>query len=519
MECPMNLSLLLEMAASAVPDRTAVVDDAGGEATYARLAALAGAGAALLQEREATALVYVGTNNLAFPAGVFAAATVGVPFVPVNYRLGDEQLLELVGRHPGAVVVHDATVATPFDPQRSLAREAFLADLATRADAGVAAEAGFVDPDSVAVVIYTSGTTAAPKGVLLRHRHLMAYVLGTVELASAGEDEAALVSVPPYHVAGLANLLSNLYAGRRIAYLERFDAARWVASAQRNGVTHAMVVPTMLARIVAHLGDEPDAAVPTLRTLSYGGARTPAPVLQRALRVLPDVGFVHAYGLTETSSTIALLGPEDHRAALESDDPLVRARLGSCGRLLPGIEIEVRGADGSPLPPGEPGLVFLRGEQVSGEYAGASAVDGGGWFATNDQGWLDPDGYLFIEGRADDTIIRGGENVAPAEVEDALLTHDAVADVAVVGPPDDEWGQVIVAVVVPTAGADVGEDELREFARARLRTSKTPDRIVFRPDLPRTDSGKLIRRAVLADVAAPSPAAAPTAPAAPQEGS
>jgi acyl-coenzyme A synthetase/AMP-(fatty) acid ligase len=135
--------------------------------------------------------------------------------------------------------------------------------------------------------------------------------------------------------------------------------------------------------------------------------------------------------------------------------------------------------------------------------------DTGGWFATNDQGWLDRDGYLFIGGRADDTIIRGGENVAPAEVEDALLTHDAVADVAVVGPPDDEWGQVIVAVVVPAPGAAVDEEELRDFVRSHLRSSKTPDRIVFRPDLPRTDSGKSIRRAVLADVSAPIPQESP----------
>jgi acyl-CoA synthetase (AMP-forming)/AMP-acid ligase II len=505
----MNLSLLLEMAATAAPDRTAVVDDTGGGARYGRLAALSGAGAALLARREATALLYLGANHLAFPVAVFSAAAAGVPFVPLNYRLGADQLAELAGRHPGALVVHDGAVTAPGDPRRAMTRDDFLATVAGLAEEPAPPEPGFVDPDSVAVVIYTSGTTAAPKGVLLRHRHLMAYVLGTVELGSAGAEEAAVVAVPPYHVAGLANLLSNVYAGRRIAYLDRFDAARWVDTVRWQGATHAMVVPTMLARIVDHLEAAPGLAVPTLRTLAYGGARTPAPVLARALRALPDVGFVHAYGLTETSSTIALLGPEDHRTALEADDPVVRARLGSCGRLLPGIEVEVRGPDGAPLSPGDPGLVFLRGEQVSGEYAGAGGHEAGGWFATNDQGWLDRDGYLFIEGRADDTIIRGGENVAPAEVEDALLTHEAVADVAVVGPPDDEWGQVIVAVVVPAPGAAVDEEELRDFARTHLRSSKTPDRIVFRPDLPRTDSGKLIRRAVLADVSAPIPQESP----------
>jgi acyl-CoA synthetase (AMP-forming)/AMP-acid ligase II len=493
-----NLSILLDMAASATGDRLAVTSADADGFTYEQLAARARAATRLLGERGADALVHIGTNHPALPVGVFGAAGAGVPFVPLNYRLGAEQLADLLERHPGALVVHDRAVTPPVDAARAIERDEFLALLG---EGDAPGDPGFVDPDEVAVIIYTSGTTAAPKGVLLRHRHLMAYVLGTVELGSARPTDAALVSVPPYHVAGLANLLTNVYAGRRIVYLDRFDPGVWLTAARGHGVTHAMVVPTMLARIVGHLGQAPTADVPTLRTLSYGGARMPAPVLEQALRAFPDVGFVHAYGLTETSSTIALLGPEDHRAAMVSADPAVRARLGSCGRLLPGIEIEVRADDGVLVGANEAGLIFLRGEQISGEYRGIERDDDGDWFATRDRGWLDDEGYLFIEGRADDTIIRGGENVAPAEVEDVLFAHPAVVDVAVVGPPDDEWGQRIVAAVVTGGDRPVSEDELRAWARERLRSSKTPDRIVFRPDLPRTDTGKLLRRVVLAEVA------------------
>jgi acyl-CoA synthetase (AMP-forming)/AMP-acid ligase II len=137
---------------------------------------------------------------------------------------------------------------------------------------------------------------------------------------------------------------------------------------------------------------------------------------------------------------------------------------------------------------------------VSGEYVGSFGVDTDGWFATRDRGWVDPDGYLFIEGRADDTIIRGGENIAPAEIEDVLAEHPAVIDAAVIGVPDDEWGQRIAAVVVLAAGADAGADELREWVRARLRSSRTPDLVTFRAELPRTDTGKLLRRDLLAEL-------------------
>jgi acyl-CoA synthetase (AMP-forming)/AMP-acid ligase II len=494
----MNLLLLLDMAAAGRGDEVAV--QAGDDRlTAAELLAAAWAGARVAAG--ASALAYVGTNGLAFPMGLFAAAAAGLPFVPLNYRLSDEQLHDLLAPLGDTLVVAEGEVGAALAARghRVLDAAAFVATARAGGEVGEVP----ADGEGPAVLLYTSGTTAAPKAAVLRHRHLTSYVIGTVEFAAAGPDEAVLVSVPPYHVAGLANLLSNLYLGRRIVYLAQFDAAAWVAAVRREGVTNAMVVPTMLARICEEL-DADGAGLPSLRALSYGGARTPATVLQRVMSLLPDVDLTNAYGLTETSSTIAVLGPDDHRAARDGD-PVAAARLSSAGRVLPTIEVEVRGGLGEPLPAGEPGEVWVRGEQVSGEYAGREApLDDAGWFPTRDRGLLDADGYLFIEGRSDDTIIRGGENIAPAEIEEVLLQHPDISQCAVVGVPDDEWGQRIAAVVVARAGASPDAAEVQAFARRSLRGSKTPEVVAFVDTLPFTETGKLLRRVVQAELLATS---------------
>ncbi|MFT4265273.1 MAG: long-chain fatty acid--CoA ligase [Nocardioides sp.] len=488
----MRLTLLLGMAADGFGDRIVVGSRRDG-LTAAALSARAHSGARLVLERGADAIVYLGVNGPAFPVALFAAARAGVPVVPVNYRLGPDQLAALLAKHPRALGIADES-ALP-----ALARAGIGALSTAEWLAETAKDRGEVvdepsDPADTAVVIYTSGTTSEPKGVLLRHRNLVSYVLGSVEFASAGEEQAALVSVPPYHIAAVANVVTNLYAGRRTLVLESFDPAEWLRTVRDEGITGAMVVPTMLARIVEC---DADKSVPTLRSLSYGGAPMPSALIERALRVWPEVGFVNAYGLTETSSTVALLGPEEHRAALASDDPHVRARLGSVGRPLPGIELEIRGPLGTPLPAGAPGRICVRGDQVSAEYAGIGRlVDEDGFFDTRDEGYLDAEGFLFIGGRTDDTIIRGAENIAPAEIEDVLLRHPAVLDAAVFGVSDPEWGQRIEAAIVPRADATVDEGEIRAFVRQALRSSKTPDRIWVLGELPRTETGKLVRRRI-----------------------
>jgi acyl-CoA synthetase (AMP-forming)/AMP-acid ligase II len=258
----------------------------------------------------------------------------------------------------------------------------------------------------------------------------------------------------------------------------------------------------MLARIVAVMEQEGGDHLPSLRTLSYGGARMPVPVLERALELFPNAGFVNAYGLTETSSTVALLGPEDHRRALSSDDPAVRARLGSVGKALPGLEVEVVDEDARPVVPGEEGRIRIRGPQVSGNYVGQDgAVDAEGWLITGDVGTVDAEGYIFVQGRADDVIIAGGENLSPGEIEDSLLRHPSVDGAAVVGLPDDEWGERVAAMV--TVSGQVDPDELAEWVRKELGGLKSPKVIAIRDELPMTPTGKVLRREVRAELAAP----------------
>lgn len=490
--------LLLEMAASGSPNRVAVGPRSGGM-TYAELFQRAEAGAAYLRRTGAQHLVFVAPNDPAFPVSVFAAAWAGVPLVPLNYRLGAAQLEAAIRDNVPAVIVASDTAVTPgrTADQQMLTPGEWLE--ATKP--GPTSDTWSMDADAVAFLLYTSGTTSVPKKAVLRHRHLASYVMGTVEFGSAEETDAALVSMPPYHIAGISSVLTNVYAGRRIVALPSFSPDNWLAKVREEAITNAVVVPTMLARIVDAVGASDDATLPSLRSLVYGGSRMPLRVIERALAVFPNAGFVNAYGLTETSSTVAMLGPGEHRAAIASDDPKVRARLSSAGRVVPGIEVEIRDAAGMPAASGETGDVWLRGEQVSGEYVGRDrATNAEGWYPTADRGRLDPDGYLFIDGRSDDTIIRGGENIAPAEIEDVIRRHPAVSDVAVVGPEDLEWGQRLAAVVVLRPGQRAEVDEIREWVRGILRTSKTPDQVVFCESLPQTETGKVIRREVLASL-------------------
>jgi len=491
--------MLLEMAASGFGERVAV-QNGSDRLSYAELFAAAGAARALIEETGAQHVGILDVNSLAVPVGLFAAAWSGRPFVPLNYRLTADEVDALVARiAPTYLVAEPERVAqlAKHPDVRVVSRDDFLAR-ATRS--GAPTPEWPTDADAIAVLLFTSGTTGAPKAAVLRNRHLVSYILGSVEFGAASEEEAALVSVPPYHVAAMAAILSSVYAGRRIVQLASFSAEGWIETARTEKVSHAFVVPTMLSRIVDVLERE-ERRIPSLRALSYGGGKMPLPVIERAMRLLPGVDFTNAYGLTETSSTISLLGPDDHRSAASSGDPEVRRRLASVGRPLPGIELEVHDEDGKPVPAGVPGEICVRGEQVSGEYQGrASSVGANGWFPTRDGGYLDADGYLFVTGRIDDVIVRGAENLSPGEIEDVLHEHPAVADCAVVGIPDEQWGEAVAAMIVPHTGRQVPAEELREWVRSHLRSSRVPERIEFREALPYNETGKLLRRKVRAEL-------------------
>jgi len=495
----MSISLLLEMAASSNPDRTAVVSG-DLRLTTQQLSDLADGGAGVIAASNAKHLAYVGIGGAMLPVLIFAAARAGLAFTPINYRLSAEGIQALIKRLPEPLVVVDSRYRDMVGDasDRVMLSDEFL----TAAHTGEPA-AEFPDPESVAIVLFTSGTTSQPKAVELSHNNLTSYVTGTVEFESAEPTDAALICVPPYHIAGVSAALSNLYAGRKMVYLPNFDAEEWVRLIDAERVTTATVVPTMLDRIVTVLESDGH-ELPSLRNLAYGGSKVGLPLVRRALELLPHVGFVNAYGLTETSSTIAVLTPDDHREAHSASADHVAKRLGSVGRPVSGIELQIRDEDGKVLGPGESGELFVRGEQVSGRYAEiGSVLDEDGWFPTRDVALLDEDGYLFISGRSDDTIIRGGENIAPAELEEVLIEHSHVRDVAVVGVDDPQWGQAIVAVVVPAVGIDPDPEELREHVRKSLRGSRTPDRVVFRDELPTTPTGKVLRREIIETLKGP----------------
>jgi acyl-CoA synthetase (AMP-forming)/AMP-acid ligase II len=478
----MNIAMILEMAADALGDRIAFGGAKDG-VSYTALRQAARGVADRVEGSGASHLALIEPGGPIVPASLFGAAWASVTYAPLNFRLPEAKLDELIARIAPAVVAAPNWIQPHGDPERA-----------------------FPDaPECPAVLLFTSGTSAEPKAAILRHDQLLAYVFNTLEFGSAGEDEASMVTVPPFHIAGVTAVLSNTYVGRRIVTLPgvRFSPTEWLRIARDEQVTHAFLVPTMLARIIGAMEGDPELRVPTLRTLSYGGARMPKSVIEAALQLFPETDFVNAYGLTETSSTVAMLGPDDHRLALYSDEPLLKDRLSSVGQPVPGIEIRIVDESGKSLGPDEPGEIQIRGDQVGGTYVGSdSKTDAEGWLHTGDRGWLDVEGYVFCEGRADDTIIRGGENISPAEIEDALLQHDAVVLAAVVGLPDEEWGEKIRAMIVLRPGVEtIDTEHLCQWVRDRLGSHKTPEQIVVADDIPQTATGKILRRQVREDLA------------------
>ena len=494
----MNVMMLLEMASQGFGERVAFTN--GEESlTYQELYDAAGAAAAQIKTSGCEYVAMLDVTSLAMPVALFASAWAGVPYVPINYRLTTDEINALLDRVKPCLLISDPEKAADFSEKDGV-------QLVTRDEFTGAARSGTalsdpwsMDQEDTGVLLFTSGTTGAPKAAVLRQKHLVSYILGSVEFMGALEEDASLGCVPPYHIAGISAVLSSVYSGRRVVQLPNFSAEEWIALVNREKVTNAFVVPTMLARIVELVGEDSSLEIPSLRALAYGGGKMPLSVIERAMTLFPNADFTNAYGLTETSSTIAVLGPQDHRDAAASEEQGVRRRLVSVGRPLPGVEVEIRDDEGRVMPPGERGEIYVRGEQVSGEYVGkGSLLDKEGWFPTRDAGSIDAEGFLFLEGRADDVIVRGGENMSPGEIEDVLLEHEAVADVAVVGIPDEQWGEGVAAAVVLKQGKAAEVDDLQNWVRDCMRSSRVPQLIQFWDELPYNETGKLLRRIVKA---------------------
>jgi acyl-CoA synthetase (AMP-forming)/AMP-acid ligase II len=459
-----------------------------------------------LQPRDVLAVL--DTNSDLYIECYYAAAKAGLTFLPLNYRAKDAELEYMINTANARVLLFGdryVELIERIKPRlkvsklvalgKDTAGAASLTDLIAKAEPDES-EAEVEDED-ISILMYTSGTTSLPKGVQLRFRDFAAYVTANVEMADGTDRGAALVCVPFYHIAGTTAYMTNIWTGRKLIVMPQFDPKTWLEIVQREQVTHAFVVPTMMKQLL----DEPGFAstdLSSLTNLAYGGAPMPVQVIRRAIELFPPkVGFVNAYGQTETTSSLTVLGPDDHRlSGTAAEVELKLKRLNSIGKPLPDVEIKVRDDEGKFLPAGEVGEIIIRTPRIMKGYAGrdddARLPDG--WRATGDLGWLDDEGYVFFAGRKDDMIIRGGENIAPAEIETVLMSHPAVDECAVIGVPSVEWGQTVKAFVVPRKSHQVSEADLTEFCRSRLASFKRPENIEFIEALPKNPLGKILRK-------------------------
>lgn len=507
----MNLAELLAIPASMFPEQKILTFEGQTEAYEAFQERVGRIGAALrhLGVQPGDRVAALQTNTADVMTAMYATAAIGAVFVPLNYRARSSELGHMLDvAQPLVILVGDRYVdlarqvcAGQESAPVIVAIESPVAvdpHLPTLAAGLAPAETEDVEDDALAVLLFTSGTTAAAKAVMLSHDDLVNFVFNTTDPADGSDRGAVLVAAPLYHIAGLSAALAATFAGRRIVLTRQFESAEWLRIVAAERITHAFLVPTMLSRVLADPGLA-SAELSSLQVLSYGAAPMPMGVIRRAIEVFPkSVQFLQAFGQTETTASVTVLGPDDHRLEGTPEEVEKRARrLASVGRPLPDVELRIADEEGLPLGSGAVGEVWIRAQRTMRGYYGleeaTAKVFRDGWLRTGDLGWLDEDGYLFLTGRQSDMIIRGGENIAPEEIEIVLASHPDVEEAAVIGLPDEEWGERVGAVVVRRAGSDVSAENLADFCRTRLASFKKPDVIFFLDSLPRNSLGKLLR--------------------------
>jgi acyl-CoA synthetase (AMP-forming)/AMP-acid ligase II len=346
--------------------------------------------------------------------------------------------------------------------------------------------------DEVAWLLYTSGTTGLPKGAMLSHRNVVAAVLNSATRLEAGVAEVCLFPWPLYHVAGFVVPLYHMY-GFTLVLMRSYDPGEYLASIERYRVTSASGAPTMLNMLLQdpRIGDYD---LSSLRGMAYGAAPMPAEVLRRAMDRWPGVGFNTVFGMTELSGNVMYFSRAAHENAMKENTGLLR----SVGQQLPLARVRVVDDDMNDVPAGEPGELVVKGEQVTLGYwrndEATREAFRGGWFHSGDIATWDENGFLYIVDRKKDMIVTGGENVYSREVEEVLYSHPAVLEAAVIGLPDEMWGEQVVAVVQARSGSSVSQDELITFCRERLASYKKPRHVVFAGELPKNASGKILKR-------------------------
>jgi len=510
----MNTANFLSIPGMMFPDQELIVFE-GTRLTYAgaleRVRQLA-TSLQKLGEKPGDRVAALQTNSNQFIESYYATATLGATFVPLNYRAKQPEIEYMVTAADVKVLFVGSRYVDQIkqlQPKFTSVKHYVAMESPTPgmldfeklvADGSPDIEDAEVDESDVSILMYTSGTTSLPKGVMLTYGDFTNYVVGTVEMADGSDRGTSLLCAPLYHIAGTANIMTAIWAGRKIVVLKQFEPKEWLEAVHKEKITHAFVVPTMLKQLIDH----PEFSkydMSSLQNLSYGGAPMPFPVIRKAIEVFPKgTGFVNAFGQTETTSTLTVLGPNDHRL----DGPPAEVernlkRLTSVGLPLPDVEVQVLDDDNKPLPANEIGEVVIRTPRVMKGYAGqesatAALLDADGWLHTRDMGYLDEDGYVYLVGRKDDIIIRGGENIAPAEIEAVLHAHPSVDEAAVIGIPDVDWGQKIAAFVALRPGKTASNDELADFCRQRLASFKKPEIIRFVDALPKNPLGKILKK-------------------------
>jgi len=510
----MNTTDFLSIANAICPERDCIVFE-GKRWTYAqineRVNHLANALAKWgIEKGDRIGILHVNCNQ--YIETYFSAAKLGAIFVPLNFRAKADELTYMIANAEAKTLFVGSRyldVVNTMLPQLPTLKQCisidsesagkmYYEDLLSSASSDEVI--GEIGDEDLTILMYTAGTTGRPKGVPLRHNAFVTYVLDNVDPASPEIEERNLLTVPLYHVAGVQAMLAAIYGGRTLVLMRQFEVKEWLETIEREKATRAMLVPTMLKRVI----DDPDFSqydLSSLKVVTYGAAPMPFEVINKAIQVMPWVRFINAFGQTETASTITTLGPDDHiiEGTEEEREKKLKRLTSSIGRPLPDVEVKIVDEEGKALPPLGVGEILARGPRIMTGYwrdeqKTSKVITPDGWLRTGDMGWMDEEGYIYLAGRADDMIIRGGENISPEEVEDVLHSHPKVEEAAVIGVPDPEWGQEPRAVVVLKKGEVTTPEEIIEYCRSRLAGFKRPRSVVFIDALPRNPMGKVLRK-------------------------
>jgi acyl-CoA synthetase (AMP-forming)/AMP-acid ligase II len=450
-------------------------------------------------------ICFLGKNSDCFFELLYGAMKVGVIMTPVNWRLAPPEMVYIINNAeaPALFVGPEFNAAV-----RGFASQLSMVRLTVAMEGGEADWPGYIkwrdaqpetppqyvaQPDDIAVQLYTSGTTGHPKGAMLSHKNLLNLTGPKSEVPDWNRwsaEDVTLVTMPVFHIAGAGWGTFGLFYGAKNVVMRDFDPGAALDYIQTYRVSKCILVPAALQFVVRHpKAKQTDFSC--LKYMLYGASPIPLELLKECMVVF-GCGFVQMYGMTETTGGICVLGPEDHT-------PEGSQRMRSAGKAMEGVEFAIIDPEGKQLGPNEVGEIATRSASNMVGYwkmeeATRATIGPDGWLRTGDAGYIDEDGYIYIQDRIKDMIISGGENIYPAEVENAIFGHPAVAEVAVIGVPDEKWGESVYAIVVKKPGQDVTPAEIITYARERIAHYKAPKAVEFIDALPRNPSGKILRR-------------------------